>query len=358
MVNVLVVDDSAFDRKLISHRLEREPDICVVGAAKDPYEARDKIAELQPDVIVLDIIMPRMDGLTFLNKLMKHFPIPVVVVSTVTPANSSIAFSSLQLGAVDAIRKANADYSFREMSGDLVNAVFAASKANLKPLYQKEKNETQKNGRDNLIIRAGAKNKFITIGSSTGGTRAIELILKQMPVNTPGMVVVQHMPEVFTKSFADRLNTVCRMEVKEAEEKDLIKRGKVLIAPGDHHLRVEKAKKGFQVRINRDPKVNYHRPSVDVLFESAAKNAGDQAIGVLLTGMGSDGARGMLQMKRAGSYTIAQDEETSVVYGMPKEAKNMGAAVHILPLQKISSGIFQYLERKPDQKHKKISNYG
>lgn len=348
MIKVLVVDDSALVRKVLTDELNKQPDIEVVGSAIDPYVARDKIVNLKPDVLTLDLEMPRMDGLSFLAKLMKHYPMPVVVISSLTPKNSENAIRALQLGAVDVICKPGSVYSTQNISRDIIKAVRAASLAKFAT-----ENSTNRGDKKGIIepkySTKGLINttqKLIAIGASTGGTKAIEKVIKDLPVNIPGIVIVQHMPPVFTKTFADRLNSVCNLNVVEAKDGDRVQAGRVLLAPGNYHMQVEKSGARYYVRIKHGPPVNYHCPSVDVLFRSVAKSAGVNAMGVILTGMGSDGANGLLEMKNAGSYTIAQDEETSVVYGMPKEAIRLGAVDDILPLHSIPNSIMKEVSQK------------
>lgn len=351
MIKVLVVDDSLFDRKLISFLLNQQEGIEVVGTAEDPYEARQLIAELQPDVITLDMLMPRMDGLTFLKKLMKHLPLPVVVVSSVTPANSKRALRALAAGAIEVISKPKADYGAAEMERDLAQAVRTACTANISSHFISvaKKMETKHKsafGFTRQFYFGNSSERLIAIGSSTGGTRALEFLLPKLPANIPGIVIVQHMPKVFTSQFANRLNSICEVEVLEAKNGDKVKPGKAYIAPGNQHMKVEKAVDGYIIRIADGERVNYHRPSVDVLFNSVAEVAGSNAIGIILTGMGSDGAKGLFRMKKTGAYTIAQDQESSVVYGMPKEAAKIGATSEILPLERISDVILQQMKTK------------
>ncbi|HON59311.1 MAG TPA: chemotaxis response regulator protein-glutamate methylesterase [Smithella sp.] len=341
MIRVLVVDDSALVRKVLTEELSRHRDIEVVGSAIDPYVARDKIVRLKPHVITLDLEMPRMDGLSFLAKLMKYYPLPVVVVSSLTPQNSQNAIRALQLGAVEVICKPGSSLSAPDISKTLVKAVRAAARAKVtKVLSEGLKEEgpalTQK-------VPMNTTHKVIAMGASTGGTIAIEKILMNMPVNIPGIVVVQHMPEFFTASFADRLNNVCKIEVREARDGDQVAAGVALIAPGGKHMLLERSGAFYQVRIKDGPMVHHQRPSVDVLFHSVAKHAAANAIGILLTGMGADGAEGLLAMKQNSAFTIAQDEATSVVYGMPGEAVKMGAADEVLPLTEIPERIIKLL---------------
>lgn len=342
MIKVLVVDDSALVRKVLTDELDRQPDIRVVGSAIDPYAAREKIMKLNPDVLTLDLEMPRMDGLSFLAMLMKHYPMPVVVVSSLTPKNSENAMRALRLGAVDVICKPGSAYSTQNVSRDIIRAVRAASHARFDGFEPETEEKTPSLIKPKLKKGlAQTTNKLIAIGASTGGTKAIEMVLKGLPLNIPGIVIVQHMPPVFTKSFADRLNEICTIDVAEARDGDLVQSGKALLAPGNYHMQLEKSGAKYYVRVKQGPPVNHHRPSVDVLFNSVAKSAGVNATGVILTGMGADGAAGMLEMKNAGAYTIAQDEATSVVYGMPKEAHRMGGASKVLPLNMISDAILR-----------------
>ena len=341
MIKVLVVDDSALVRKLLTEELSRYSDIEVVGGAIDPYVARDKIVRLKPDVITLDLEMPRMDGLSFLSKLMKFYPLPVVVVSSLTPRNSKNAIRALQLGAVEVICKPGSSLSAPDISKSLVEAIRTASRAKVakKPMIEPEDKESK----PGYKIHFKTTHKVIAVGASTGGTIAIENLLIRMPLNIPGIVVVQHMPEYFTASFAERLNTVCKIEVREAKDGDAVTPGLALIAPGGRHMLLERSGAFYQVRIKGGPMVHHQKPSVDVLFHSVAKQAGANAMGVLLTGMGADGADGLLAMRNNKAYTIAQDEATSVVYGMPGEAVKLGAACEVLPLNYISDCIIKQL---------------
>ena len=348
MIKVLVVDDSALVRKVLTEELSRYKDIEVVGGAIDPYVARDKIVRLKPDVITLDIEMPRMDGLSFLSKLMKFYPMPVVVVSSLTPSNSQNAIRALELGAVEVICKPGSSLSTTDLSRRLVGAIRAAARANIaKPAVELVERESI----PGYKIQLKTTHKVIAIGASTGGTIAIEKILSQMPLNIPGILVVQHMPEYFTASFAERLNTICKIEVREARDGDTAAPGLALIAPGGRHMLLERSGAFYNVRIKDGPMVHHQKPSVDVLFHSVAKNAGANAMGILLTGMGADGADGLLAMKQNKAYTIAQDEATSVVFGMPGEAVKLGAASDVLPLNEISDRVVKRLsgeERKKE----------
>lgn len=351
MIKVLVVDDSALVRKVLTEELDKQDNIEVVGTAINPYVARDKIAKLKPDVLTLDLEMPRMDGLSFLSKLMKYHPMPVVVVSSLTPKNSENALAALRLGAIEVICKPGSAYSTQNISKEIVKAIRAAAMATFDepPKIHRRKAHGPQKKKMSAPKLVHTTNKLIAIGASTGGTRALEAVLTQLPAGTPGIVIVQHMPSVFTKSFADRLNTICAMQVKEAEDRDLVEAGRVLIAPGNHHMLIEKSGAKYYCRIKKGPPVHHHRPSVDVLFNSVATAAGINAMGVLLTGMGSDGAKGLLAMKKKEAYTVAQDEKTSVVYGMPKEAAKLGAACEIFPIDKIAGSIIEQMSAKKKQ---------
>lgn len=340
MIRVLVVDDSAVVRRVISDELSKFEDIEVVGGAIDPYMAREKIAQLRPDVLTLDIEMPRMDGLSFLDKLMKHFPIPVVVVSSLAPENSENALRALSLGAVDIVSKPGSQFSAPNVQKELVSAVRTAAKARV--FARKDKLEEK--GAVHFRPQLETTHKIIAIGASTGGTQAVEKVLTQFPANAPGTLVVQHMPAGFTASFADRLNKVCKMEVREARNGDSVAPGVALVAPGNYHMLLQRSGASYSVVLKNGPAVHFQRPSVDVMFQSVARNAGKNAVGVILTGMGADGAAGMLAMHETGAKTIAQDEDSCVVFGMPKEAIKVGGVDEIISLQQIPQGIFQMLK--------------
>ncbi len=337
-IKVLIVDDSAVVRKIFSEELSKYSDIQVVGVAPDPYVARDKIVALKPDVITLDIEMPRMDGLTFLRKLMKYYPLPTIIVSSLTPQGGKLTLEAMDIGAVDVVAKPGSAYSVGDMSAQLADKIRAASKARLI-----KKDETSEIAAAAEPIRALSQtsNKVIAIGSSTGGTEALKTILTKMPPNSPGIVIVQHMPANFTTAFAARLNDLCQITVKEAEDNDSVTPGTALLAPGNYHMIFRRSGARYYVEVKTGPMVHHQRPAVDVLFKSTAKYAGANAIGVILTGMGADGAEGLLEMKNAGAGTIAQDEKTCVVFGMPKEAIKLGAADKVLPLQQIASEIIK-----------------
>ena len=289
-IRVLIVDDSAIVRKIFSEELSKFPDIEIVGTAPDPYVARDKIVALKPDVVTLDIEMPRMDGITFLRKLMKHYPIPVIIVSSLTPKGGKLTLEALDIGAVEVIAKPGAAYTVGDMSAQLADKIRAASRARI----VKQQGDAPGNGGPPEPVRALAQttNQVIAIGASTGGTEALKAVLTKMPVNSPGIVVVQHMPANFTTAFAERLNGLCAMSVKEAKNNDSVTQGTVLIAPGNYHMLLRRSGARYYVEVKDGPMVHHQRPAVDVLFRSAAEHAGAQAVAVLLTGMGVDGARG------------------------------------------------------------------
>ncbi len=341
VVRVLIVDDSALVRRILSDALSRHSDIEVVGTATDPYVAREKIVQLRPDVITLDIEMPRMDGLSFLSKLMRHFPIPVVVVSSLTPQNSDTALRALALGAVEVLAKPGSSLAAGDVAEELVRAVRAASHARVVKRIDPEEGEPK--AARPAIATMDATHKIIALGASTGGTQALEHVLRRFPVDAPATVIVQHMPEHFTLSFAKRLDTVCAMRVQEARDGDYLSPGLALVAPGGKHLIVQANGARWVARVKDGPKVHHQRPAVDVLFQSVARSAGRNAVGALLTGMGADGAKGMLAMKEAGAYTVAQNEETCVVYGMPREAVKLDAATDVLPLEKIADALLHAL---------------
>nr|WP_222424003.1 chemotaxis response regulator protein-glutamate methylesterase [Desulfamplus magnetovallimortis] len=335
-IRVLVVDDSAIVRKVFSQELSKEKDIEVVGTAPDPYVAREKIIELKPDVITLDIEMPRMDGITFLKKLMQHYPLPVIIVSSLTSKGSSLALEALSTGALEVISKPNAAYSVGDMSiqlADKIRAVYGVHVDARKPV---KVNEATNQIAVNSRALAQTTNKIIAIGASTGGTEAIRKVVTRFPVTSPGVVIVQHMPAQFTTSFAERLNGLCQMEVKEAQDGDSVTNGRILIAPGNYHMVLRRSGARYYVQVKNGPMVHHQRPAVDVLFKSVARYAGRNALGIILTGMGSDGAAGMLSMKNEGAINIAQNEKSCVVYGMPKEAVKMGGVDHIEHIDNIA----------------------
>ncbi len=343
-IRVLIVDDSAFVRKTLTKILSSDPEIEVIGAAADPYIARDMIVKNKPDVITLDVEMPRMDGLTFLKKLMVHFPIPVVMVSSLTQAGAEATLKALELGAVEIVAKPRVDlsHSLGDIHIELIDKVKAAAKTKVYALSKKKLQQIESKEKKGTI-HFRTSNKIIAMGASTGGTEALKSVLTKLPSNAPGIVIVQHMPEHFTKTFADRLNQLCKIEVKEAKDGDTVRSGLALIAPGNYHMVLRRSGARYYVSVQSGPLVSRHRPSVDVLFKSVARAAGKNAIGVIMTGMGNDGAAGMKEMKDAGAFNIAQDEETCVVYGMPKEAVKIGAVDVIVPLHKIPEEIGKHI---------------
>lgn len=341
MIRVLVVDDSATVRRVMVEGLAAFPGIEVVGVAPDPYVAREKLAQLKPDVLTLDIEMPRMDGLSFLAKLMVHHPMPVVVVSSLTPAGSQEAMRAFELGAVEVMCKPSTAFSVSEVIPALARAIRAAAVArNLGP-------------RAPLPLITGTKappvlrttNKILAIGASTGGTEALRAVFAQLPGDTPGTVIVQHMPPTFTAAFAQRLNDASRMRVSEAQGGEEILPGLAFLAPGGKHLVIERSGARYLTALRDGPQVHYQKPAVDVLFNSVARHGGANAVGVVLTGMGSDGADGLKAMRAAGAHTLAQDEATCVVFGMPRAAIEAGAAVEIAGLPDIPARIARALQR-------------
>ena len=334
---VLIVDDSAVVRDLMYSILSQDRDLDVIGSAPDPYIARDKIVKYNPDVITLDVEMPRMDGITFLKKLMKHFPIPVVIVSSLTQEGAVTTMKAFEAGAIDVIAKPQMDITkgMDLIAAQIIEKVKTAASARV--MKRDDREETLNSHTRTIITRALAQSthKIIAIGASTGGTEAIREVLTRMPADTPGTVIVQHMPEKFTKAFAERLNEQCKVEVREAREGDGVYPGVALIAPGSHHMVLKRSGARYYVSLNQNPPVFHQRPSVEVLFESVATYAGANAVGLIMTGMGADGAKGLLTMKEAGARTIAQDEKSCVVFGMPKEAIKLGAAEKIVSLRDI-----------------------
>lgn len=336
-IKVLIVDDSAIVRQIFTKELNRIEGIDVVGSAANPYIARDKIIQLKPDVITLDIEMPKMDGISFLKKLMKYFPLPVIVVSSLTEKGSAIAMEALELGALEVLNKPGAAYTVGDMSIELADKIRAVSTVRVRKKDAAKRVDTVL-PRLSLITTT---EKIVAIGISTGGTKALATILPTLPQNSPGILVVQHMPEHFTYSFANRLDAICEMDVKEAEDGETVHSGKILIAPGNKHMILQRSGARYYVQVKEGPLVSRHRPSVDVLFKSVARFAGKNSIGVIMTGMGSDGAAGLKMMHNAGARTIAQDENSCIVFGMPNEAIKMQAVEHILSLKNIPAKILE-----------------
>ena len=341
-LHILVVDDSATARAVVTSILQSDPEIESVDSAPDAYVARDKMIKKRPDVICLDVEMPRMDGITFLRKLMKHMPTPVIMVSSLTTQGAKTTLDALEAGAVDFVPKMHSNLYEGKSSieAELLAKVKAAAKAKVvakkAPIVSNER----------LTYRSlTTTQKLIAIGSSTGGTEALKEVLTKLPANAPGILVTQHMPASFTYQFASRLNELCAMEVREAQSGDPVGVGKVLIAPGDKHMVLRRSGARYYVEVGDGKKVSGHRPSVDVLFNSVAKAAGQNAIGVILTGMGSDGARGLLNLHETGAITLGQDEASCVVYGMPKVAYELGAVDIQVPLERMAAKILSELSR-------------
>jgi len=343
-VKVLIVDDSSVVRQTLSEILSSDPDIEVIATAPDPYVAVERIDKQLPDVITLDVEMPRMDGITFLQKIMAQHPLPVVIISSLTGKGTETAWKAIESGAVDVITKPRlGTRQFLQESQILIcDAVKAASRARLKKNHVIE-DVAPKLTADVILSKATGNamaettDKVIVVGASTGGTEALRVFLEMVTIDSPGIVIVQHMPEHFTRSFAERLDSLCAISIKEAETNDTVIRGRALIAPGNRHTLLKRSGARYYVEVRDGPLVSRHRPSVDVLFRSTARYAGKNAIGIIMTGMGDDGAKGMKEMKDAGAYTIAQDEATSVVFGMPAEAIKLGGVDKVLPLEAVLS---------------------
>jgi two-component system, chemotaxis family, protein-glutamate methylesterase/glutaminase len=335
-IKVLVVDDSAVVRKVFREELSKEKDIEVIGTAPDPYVARDKIVQLKPDVLTLDIEMPRMDGLTFLRKLMTYYPLPVIIVSSLTKNGSKTAMDALSLGALEVLSKPSGAYSVGEMSLQLADKIRAV--ASVKVRTMKSADEAPEKPIQAMVKTT---NKIIAIGASTGGTEALRAVLTAMPPNAPGILVVQHMPAHFTTSFAERLDELSAMTVREARDGDSLVNGVALIAPGNFHMLLRRSGARYYAEIKKGPLVHHQRPSVDVLFHSVATYAGGNAVGAILTGMGADGAVGLLKMREAGARTLAQDEKSCVVFGMPREAIRLGGAEKAVSLNQIARSLLE-----------------
>ena len=335
-IRVLVVDDSSVVRHAISDALKRDPEIEVVGTAADAYDARDKILSLHPDVLTLDIEMPRMDGLTFLRILQQHRPLPVVIVSSLTQAGSRAALDAMEAGAVDVIAKPTSAWGIGDLGAQLCQRVKGAAVASL---HRQITGDTTPQPSSLAASARFNPRQIILLGASTGGTEALKYLLTRLPDRLPGICIVQHIPPVFSRTFAERLNEVCTFEVREAVSGDEIRPGLALIAPGDYHMMVVWNNDRYRVVLNQAPPVHYTRPAVDLLFNSAAACVGRHAVAALLTGMGSDGARGMQKLQAAGAATFAQNEATCVVYGMPRAAVELGAADRILPLDEIPDAL-------------------
>ncbi|MEQ6884773.1 chemotaxis response regulator protein-glutamate methylesterase [Salicola sp. Rm-C-2C1-2] len=344
-IKVLVVDDSAMVRQVLKAIIDQAEGMTCVATARDAYEARDNVNQLAPDVITLDIEMPRMDGLTFLSKLMRARPTPVVMISTLTEKGTEATLRAMELGAVEFIAKPKLAVrsGLSEYGAEIVRAIQSASEARVQSARRAI--PPQQGEIDELPALSGTE-KIIALGASTGGTEAIKAILEPLPANMPAIVMTQHMPGGFTHSFASRLNATCAMTVKEAEHNERIIPGRAYLAPGDMHMQVIRSGANYVIQLSQDPPVNRHRPSVDVMFLSLVKNAGNNTIALLLTGMGRDGSSGMQSLRETGALTIAQDEDTSLVYGMPKAAVDLGAADTILPLDRMPKFLVDWASRK------------
>jgi two-component system, chemotaxis family, protein-glutamate methylesterase/glutaminase len=348
-IRVLVVDDSAIVRKLLTDAISSDPELEVVGTAPDPYIARDKILALKPDVLTLDVEMPRMDGLTFLKKVMQYRPIPVIIISSLGQASCQVALDALRLGAVEVLAKPGGPYSVGELRHNLASKIRAAAVAKLRqtkvsvepakphPVVETHRHEPS------VVSSSFDPSAVIALGASTGGTEALKEVLMHLPANSPGIVITQHIPPVFSRAFASRLNEICPMEVKEACDGDIVAPGRALVAPGNFHMLLRKSADGYRVQVKDGPQVCYQRPSVDVMFSSVADIAGSSTVAAILTGMGADGAQGILKLKRAGAKTIAQDEASCVVFGMPREAIRTGAVDRVVPLQHVAGAILKEL---------------
>lgn len=339
-IKVLIVDDSAVVRQVLTSQLSQDPDIEIVGTAPDPFIARDKILALQPDILTLDVEMPKMDGITFLRKLMASKPMPVIVLSSLTPQGGKTAMQALDAGAVEVMCKPGASYSVGDACKELASVIKVAAKVKV---LRKEASASSA-GSSGTLAMAETTNKIFAIGASTGGVKALTEVLTKLPANAPGTLVVQHMPANFTSSFAQRLNGICAMRVSEARDGDLVTPGRILLAPGDFHMLLRRSGANYLVNVKKGPQVCHQRPSVEVMMNSVARYAGANAIGAILTGMGDDGAKGLLAMRQQGSHTLAQDEASCVVFGMPKEAIKAGAAEKVVPLLDVARTLIGFAQ--------------
>jgi two-component system chemotaxis response regulator CheB len=346
---VLIVDDSAIVRKMLGDALREQPDMEVVGGAPDPFIARDLILQHEPDVVTLDIEMPRMDGLTFLRRLMEHHPLPIIIISSLTQSGSAASLEALRSGAVEVIPKPGGPYSVGEVTERLIHRIRMLRRSPAirftQPAVVAAEAETSGSAASAATINGKRANGLIAIGASTGGTQAIEALLTRMPGDAPPIVIVQHMPAGFTHAFAQRLNGVCPMRVLESAGGETLERGVAYVAPGDKHLVVDRFGVQLKTRLNQGPPVHHQRPAVDVLFHSVSRLIGVPIVALLLTGMGADGADGMVKLRQTGAETIAEDEHSCVVFGMPREAIARGGAGHVASLLKMPGLIFECFER-------------
>jgi two-component system chemotaxis response regulator CheB len=342
-IKVLIIDDSALVRALLTRILGADPALQVIGTAPDAFIAREKIKTLNPDVLTLDVEMPRMDGLQFLRNLMRLRPMPVVMCSSLTERGADVTLAALELGAIDFVTKPKVDvaHALEAYAAELINKVKVAAVARVRPVFARSvaPNQTDIAPIVRPELRFRTTDQIVAIGASTGGTEAVREVLRRMPADSPGMVITQHIPSAFSAPFAARLNACSQLSVQEAQDGALILPGQAYIAPGDRHLTVERDGARYRCRLRDDAPVNRHRPSVDVLFRSVAEQVGRNAVGVILTGMGADGARGLKEMRSRGAHTIAQDEKSSVVWGMPGAAVALGAVDCILPIERIAEGL-------------------
>ena len=344
MIKVFIVDDSALVRQVLTACLDSHPGIRVIGQAADPLFALDKMQREWPDVLVLDVEMPRMDGITFLRKIMAERPTPAIICSTLTEAGADITLEALAAGAVGIFTKARLGLkdSLQQIAGDLIRQIETAARSQPRAMPRQATAQPAPPQEKSAAAGFATTDRVVALGTSTGGTQALEVVLRQLPVDCPGIVIVQHMPEKFTAAFAQRLDGLCRIEVREAKHMDRVRSGLALIAPGGRHMQLKRSGAQYFVEVVDGPPVNRHKPSVDVLFRSVARHAGRNALGIIMTGMGDDGARGLLAMREAGARTVAQDEASCVVFGMPKEALRLNAAQSSEALQHLPQLITQY----------------
>lgn len=345
-IRVLIVDDSAVIRKLLERIISSAPDMEVVGTAMDPFIARDKLLQLKPDVMTLDVEMPRMDGISFLERVMQHFPTRTIIFSSLAKTGSETYLRALEAGAIEILEKPSIDVSqgLESLTATIQDKIRNVAKARLNPITKFTPTSGVTKTAPTSLSRT--THQLIAVASSTGGTEALKVFLSGMPADIPGTLVVQHMPPGFTKSFADNLNKMFPFEVKEAQDGDMVSPGKVLIAPGNFHMEIVRSGAYYHVKLHQGPSLHSVRPAADYLMKSVAKFVGKNAMGVVLTGMGKDGAEGLLEMKNAGAYTIAQNEKTCVVYGMPAAAVALGAAHEVLPLQEIAGKLIDHVNKK------------